>query len=262
MNENPKIKSLENGIKILNLISDTSPISVTALSEKVGLTKSAVSKILSTFKDYKYVEQNSLDKTFTMGSEMIRLGMQGFSKIDIRSLAKQYLQELSDKYNENTMLMIEQQLKAVVLEVCTAKNYDHLSMNLGRQYVLYRGAAPKVLLAYLSEDRKKNVIEMADWLPMTDNTITSEEVLHERLQEIRTNGFDISLGEFDTTTLSIAVPLVNGLGEIKAAISISGTKERMNMHDKADLISDMKYAAKLISEKLGASNTLIEHFYN
>ena len=258
MNNDPKVKSLFNAMNVLDLVNSYMPVGVTVLSEKTGLSKSTVSKILATFQDSEYVIQHDVDRTFSIGPGIIRMGVHAHEKLNLHSVSHQVMQELTRKYDENTMIMIEQQLKAVVIDVCKAQNPNRLSVRLGYQYALYRGAAPKVLLAFLPEEKKEQVIAMADWLPITPKTITEERVLRERLELIRSNRYEMSLGEFDPGTMAYAVPIFDAFGHVLASLAISGETSRMEQHDKEEIIGTLKVSAQKISRSLGASEEFLK----
>lgn len=253
------IKSLLKGLEILELVGEHMPITVTEISDRTGLSKSSVSKILSTFQSRGYVQQERTNKNFSIGPSTIRLGIQAYEKLDISVVAKDEMEKLTEKYDENTMIMIEQQLKAVVISVCKAKSPNRLSVHLGYQYMLYRGAAPKVLLAFQTEDVREEVIARADWLPITKQTITTEAELRKRLERIRRDRFETSLGEFDMGTMAYAVPIFNAYGKVVSAMAIAGEKKRMQKHDASQVINDLIKSAVSISYKLGSPQERIDY---
>jgi len=253
MNDGTRIKALENGLKILMAIPSGKGISITALSHQVDMTKSAICKILSTFRDYGFVSQDGVTKEYTLGPTLIAKGFQALNQLDIRALAKPELRRLTERYNENSMLMIEQNEQVVIIELCEADVPIKLTMRLGQCHPFYRGAAPKVLLAFQPEERIQSVVARIVFEPpLTDNTIHDKDVLLQRLAQIRRDGYCISEGEIDVLTLAVAVPILDAQSKIVASMAVSGPKSRVDRQNMRAMIEDLKDSARRVSQRLGA----------
>ncbi|MPN33105.1 HTH-type transcriptional regulator KipR [bioreactor metagenome] len=183
---------------------------------------------------------------------MIAKGFQALNQLDIRALAKPELRHLTDRYNENSMLMIEQNEQVVIIELCEANVPIKLTMRLGQCHPFYRGAAPKVLLAFQPEERIRSVVERIVFEPLTGNTIREKSVLLERLAQIRRDGHCISEGEIDSQTLAVAVPIMDAQNRIIASMAVSGPQSRVDRQNIKSMIEDLKESAKRISQRLGA----------
>lgn len=159
MNDGSHIKSLENAMEVLLALPVDRSISVTELSKAVALSKSAVCKILRTLRDYGMVSQDPVTREYTLGYLFISKGYQVLEHLDIRKQAKPELKWLTDKYEENSMLMLEKDGHAIAVELCRAAGPFRMMIELGQLCPLNRGAGPKVLLAYQSAERKKIFIK-------------------------------------------------------------------------------------------------------
>ncbi|MGI6331356.1 MAG: IclR family transcriptional regulator [Zhaonellaceae bacterium] len=250
--ENRNIKSLENAINLLLSLSKKEYISVTELSNDLGLTKGAVSKILATFRNFDFVTQDDQTKQYSLGPMLISLGYYAMNRLDIRKIAKPFLAKLSEKYNENTMIMMAQGEQVIVVELCESNLPIKLAMKLGECHPFYRGAAPKVLLAYMDEKKRDKIIDKMQFEPLTKNTITQKERLLQRLEEIKRDGYCISKGEIDLSIMAIAVPIRDFSGNVVASLAMSGPRGRMEEHNLENILQDLFKIADLISVQLGA----------
>lgn len=251
MNDGTRVKALENGLNILMAIPAEKGITITMLSQQVDMTKSSICKILTTFRDYGFVSQDPVTKEYSLGPTLIAKGFQALNQLDIRALAKPELRRLTERYNENSMLMIEQNEQVVIIELCEADVPIKLTMRLGQCHPFYRGAAPKVLLAFQSEERIRSVVERIVFEPLTGNTIREKSVLLERLAQIRRDGYCISEGEIDSQTLAVAVPIMDAQNRIIASMAVSGPKSRVDRQNINPMIEDLKESANTISQRLG-----------
>jgi len=75
------IKVLNKSLSILEtLLQHNSPMSMTEISEKLGLYPSTIHRILDTLKHWGYVEQESNNQKYQLGLKLLELGMQNFTK--------------------------------------------------------------------------------------------------------------------------------------------------------------------------------------
>ncbi len=149
--------------------------------------------------------------------------------------------------------MIEQSEQVVVIELCEANASIRSSLRLGECYPFYRGAGPKVLLAFMNETKRNAIIEKTVFEQLTENTLTTPDMLKERLEKIKTDGYCISPGEIDSHGYAIAVPVFGTDQKIIASVAISGPKWRMENEDTQAIISDLKNCARNISIQLGVT---------
>jgi DNA-binding IclR family transcriptional regulator len=244
-------KVLDNAITVLLAFPPEGSISVTELSDRVGLTKGAISKILATYRRHGFVLQSQETRRFYLGPTLIHLGYQSLNRLDIRSVAKPFLQELSRKYSENTMLMIAEGDNAMIIEQCESPLTVKVTMRLGEFYPLYRGAAPKLLLAHLPAERIDAIIEAARLEALTPFSITDKLELRTRLEQIRQDGYSVSAGEIDSSAKAIAVPVRDIYRNVVASIAIAGPKSRMETASVDDMLADLFQVSKEISGRLG-----------
>ena len=125
-----------------------------------------------------------------------------------------------------------------------------LSYGRGRPRPLFRGAAPKVLLAGLPTPQlhklfDKHLGELAEaGLP------TDWAGFRRCFSRIRKQGFYFSNGELESTLAAIAVPLQQGDGAVVGALSLVSTVQRMAVIDLAKLTPLIQRAGKEISARL------------
>jgi len=90
----------------------------------------------------------------------------------------------------------------------------------------------------------------------TDKTITNQEEFLQELSKVREVGFALDLEENESGITCIAVPIFDHLGNIIAAISISGPTIRMTDERLEQLSQRMIQVGKQISARLGYENKI------
>jgi len=81
---NYPIKVLDKSLSVLeNLLREGSPMSVTELSEGLGIYPSTVHRMLDTLKYWGYVEQDPDTQKYRLGLKVVELGMAKLHQMDI-----------------------------------------------------------------------------------------------------------------------------------------------------------------------------------
>ena len=258
MSASSHVKSLESALNVLMAIPEDGSTSVTQLSKDVGMSKSAVCKILATFCDYGFVAQDPNSKEFSLGPVLITKGQRALKNVDLRQIIRPYLNYLSKKYNENSMLMTQHGNAALISEYCEAEVPVRLAMRLSQIHELYYGAAPKVILAYKKPEEQAALIDEMVFEKHTAATITSKRALYEALEKIRAQGYCYSGGEFDSSGIGIAVPIWDGTKTVVGGMAMNVPMFRLDSAPLEQMILDMKRCAVEVAQALGADRAEVE----
>ena len=258
MSASSHVKSLESALNVLMAIPEDGSTSVTQLSKDVGMSKSAVCKILATFCDYGFVAQDPNSKEFSLGPVLITKGQRALKNVDLRQIIRPYLNYLSKKYNENSMLMTQHGNAALISEYCEAEVPVRLAMRLSQIHELYYGAAPKVILAYKKPEEQAALIDEMVFEKHTAATITSKRALYEALEKIRAQGYCYSGGEFESSGIGIAVPIWDSSKTVVGGMAMNVPMFRLDSAPLEQMILDMKRCAVEVAQALGADRAEVE----
>jgi len=231
--------------------TDRSALSVTDISERLGLNKSRVFRILYTFEQHHFVEQDPVSKQYHLGLQLMALSEAVRRGLDLVAIADPIMDELVEQSGETIHLSVLDGRQAVCVAKRESKHSVRLHAEIGKSMPLHAGGAPKVLLAYLPVEEQSQIIHEEELFPITDRTITNPEQLEEALARIRRDGYAVSIGELDPGAHSVAAPIRNKTGRVTAAISIAGPSHRFS-DDKVQLFSQLVCRAALqVSRRLG-----------
>jgi len=107
MENEVKVKSLYKAIKILECFSEKKPeLGITEISQQVGLYKSNVHNIISTFEALGYVESNPDNGKYRLGTKILELAHVISSNISFRRIVLPYMHEIANQTNETVYLGI------------------------------------------------------------------------------------------------------------------------------------------------------------
>jgi IclR family KDG regulon transcriptional repressor len=245
-------QSLAHGLGILLLYDDsTSFLTVAEISRRLGYSQSKSYRLVRTLIKYGLIQENDTKAQYSLGLNAFRIGLLARQQFNIAALARPFMEELSSLTNETILLTAVNGTKGICLErIDSAHPIRYSSFGRGGSFALHCGAASKILMAYLPEEKWDQIIRTEGLRRFTQNTITSEVKLKDHLREIRRKGYAYSDQEVDQDVIGVAAPIFDGIGELVAGLCIVGPvyriKRKINSYGK--LV--MQYAQK-VSVKIG-----------
>jgi DNA-binding IclR family transcriptional regulator len=247
------INSLTRGLIMLEAILEKGTIGITEASTYLGVNKSSAYRILSTLEAKGYVKQDPVTLKYKLDIIYIKYAESVLEDLKIRDIAKPYLVELCNKTRETAHLCTLFQNKALFIEQEKSSEIISVNTHIGLSEDVHCSAVGKVLVAFLPDDKRDNIISSMVMKPYTRRTITNPDALRFELKKVLENGFAIDDEEMSSGVRCIAAPIMNHKGEVIAAIGISGTVYRIRVDNLQEYISTVVEVASKISQSLGYS---------
>ncbi|WP_252313090.1 IclR family transcriptional regulator [Sinobaca sp. H24] len=246
------VKSVDRALQMIAVISTHKEgIGVTGLAEKIGVTKSAAFKILTTLVEHGYAEQDRTTKKYKLGYKYLELSSLLLESMDIRTLARPFLQELEEETNEVIHLVVMDQEQMVYID--KLEGYETLRMHskVGRRAPGHCTSAGKMILAHLSPEEVEHVLREQGMEPHTPYTITDKGVLLKELEAVRNRGYAVEEQENELGITCIAAPVFDNKKKITGAVSISGPSIRMSKERIQKISPLLIDVTSRISSRLG-----------
>jgi IclR family KDG regulon transcriptional repressor len=251
------VQTIERMALILEILGNyPDGLSLGELSDKVELPKGTAHRLLTSMAYFDFIRQDHASKHYHLGFKLAELGNILLSHIDLRKEARPYLISLSEEVQETVHLVILDQDKALYIDKVDLHSRLGLQMvsRLGSRIPLHCSAVGKVLLAYMPETAAETIIRNGNLDRLTGNTITDPTELKRHLKTIREKGYAIDDEENEEGVRCIAAPIRNYIGQVVAAMSVSGATTRISIDKINDsLKSRVTETAMRISHKLGFS---------
>lgn len=239
----PGLRTLERGLDVLDLFCHgANRLSLTEIAAQINLTPSTTSRILYTLQMRGYLSRDEETKKFVIGSQALRLTTSSFRTFDLRKIAAPILHKLHEKYNESLSLYIVLDGHRVCIDRIETTHALRHVVNIGDRLPLTRGAGGKVLLAWMPEKERTDILA-------ADSSISASE-----LETIRKQGYALSLGERDPGVSAVAAPVFDASGRLQCALALAGPFSRLSRSDLEKMTPDIVNAANQISAALGHLN--------
>jgi DNA-binding IclR family transcriptional regulator len=245
------IQSVRRAATILRSFTETeAELGVTTLSERLGLHKSTVSRLLSTLHQEGFVEQDRETGKYRLGLGLVSLAGYALEHIDLRRVAQPYLVALAELTQETINITVLDGNECVNIERVASPRLIRYVGSVGRRTPLHCTSTGKVLLAYMIPQQRETLLPKK-LRRYTDKTITDYQALAEALAQIQAQGYAIAREEFEEDLTAMAAPICNHLGQVIATVSISGPTYRMEQDKIETFLEPLQETARKISTQLG-----------
>jgi IclR family KDG regulon transcriptional repressor len=250
------MKSLMKAFDIMEVfLKGTEEMSVTEISQILGLNKTTVSRIMLKMAGRGYLEQTEKRGKYSLGKIFLEYSGIIKSQLRIREIAMPYLVELSRKVREVAILGIWNGRGSVITEGFHDAAYLHSPLRVlpdeGVTMPLYCTCIGKACLASMTEEKLKEYLKNTRLERKTPNTLTDSGKLIKQLITIREEGVAFDLEEFAVGVKGAAASLTNNAGKLVGSIAIMAPSARVNNRALDKMIPLIKGCAGEISQRLG-----------
>lgn len=220
----PKVKSLVKAMEVLECFTKEQPeLGVSDIAHRLGLQKSSVHNILSTFEMMGYVEQNPDTHRYYLGIRLMHFSYIINSHMGLHKAVSPYLKTIAATMNEIAYLGIPSGSDVLYIDSYSTDNRASSRNILGERAPMYCTGLGKAILAYLPESSQLLPEVLS---PYTENTITDRDALMRELERIRMQGYAVDNMEHEFGIKCIAVPIFGVDKLLRCAVSVSGPSLR------------------------------------
>jgi len=223
------IRSVERALEVLMCFSNKTPeLSMTEISEMVGINKSTIHRLLATLEGKRFVERNPDNGLYRPGIRFIQIAFLTIDHNDLKRVATPFMKSLCNQYQENVNLTILDDDNVVYVEVIESEQRIKLAATPGQHLPAFCTASGKAILAFMPEKEVSKILERG--MPKyTSNTINSPKSYFEDISMTRERGFAISEQEFEEGINAVAAPIFNDEQKPIASVSIAGPAYRCTL---------------------------------
>ena len=247
------IQSLDRGIQILLFLAEKSYAGITELAEALGVDKSTASRLVETLRARDMVRLDPETKKYRLGFRILHLGESLKDNLNVISIARPILMELSAQINESVhFCAFNNNLVYVMDQVRSSKNYA-LSATVGMVEPFHCSSVGKCILAFRRPETIRALLENYEFTKYTEHTITTKEALQENLERIRALGYALDDEEMALGVRCLAVPVYDYRNSVRYSIGVSGPKANITSATMETYIKRMVEATRKLSAAIGST---------
>ena len=235
--------------KIMDCLSLQPDQTLQEIAKNTEMTASTAIKILETLTLIGYVQKDT-NKTYRLGTKLIRYANQSVEQIDLAAIAVPYLENLHTTVDETIHLGILNNNEILYINKLEPKNQTiRMSSKVGITRPLYNSAMGKAVLAEFSEEQVQQYLDTQTLIPYTENTITNPLRLKKELKQVQQTGVAYDDEEIEQDIFCSGVSLMKD-GEIAGAFSVSMPKYRLTEENKTTINQALLATKAAIEAKL------------
>lgn len=247
------IEALRRGLEILSLFSpERASLSLSQIVELLQLNKSTTYRVLSTLESVGYLEQDKTTRHYRPGLRVLQLGFTAIHTLELRQIARPYLEKLSLELGETVSLAVLDGFRTIYVDRIRNQTIVGVVLGVGSSLPAHCTALGKVLLAGLPLDELNQLLMTHELNAYTPKTLTTKKSLIAELAKVRAQGYAIGDEELASALRATAAPVHDFSQKTVAAVNVTGTTLRIT-HDrlKKEIIPALINITNQISTALG-----------
>lgn len=244
-------RAVDRALAILCAFSRETPwLRVTDMSERVGLTKSTVHRLLQVLVRRGMVMQDTSRRSYALGYRVLALAQAVPGEASLREVCRPHMQWLRSVTAETVSLYVVAGDVRLCLDEIESPQALRMAAGIGRCFPLDRGAASKAILA-------DGAASGDVWRRATAGLPTDRrEQLNRAVESICAQGYALSIGETVPGSASVAAPIRGPDGGVIAALSVAGPASRFHEDIIPSYVAALLEAVDRITRDLAAAHAL------
>lgn len=222
------VPAVDRAFRILDLLkTEGREMTLMEIAKATGWHKSSIHKLLVTLKHHGVLERDASTKRYYLGISLAEYGRIALDKLDIRVTAKPFLKELVDYSDETAVLATLKGTKMIMIDKREPFKNIRVSPYIGMRFPATATANGKALLAWLPEDKVREIMSIEGLPKSTRRSIVDVEAYREDLAQTRRRGYAVDREEIYEGVSGVAAPVFTPGGKAVATLSIVGPEFRM-----------------------------------
>ena len=216
------IASIAKAFRVLEIFTEPkSELSLTEVSDRSGVGRSATQRILYTLTSIGYLIQDQRNRQYRLSPKILEF-TRSYATVDrLRDKAQDILERANRKCEETINLTILDDVEVVYISRFPSKHVVSVNLYVGVRLPAFSTAPGRAILANLDEKRSDEILAKSKLVKMTDATEIRVEKLKHILREVKRNGYALSNQEGFVGDISIAAPVFDESGTVVAAVNIA-----------------------------------------
>jgi len=249
----PRIQALARASSIIDVIAagGEEGVGLSEVSKATALNKTTAFNLLATLVTLRFIDQDRHSRRYRLGLRNLELGRIVQDRLHISHLARPILAELCRKTDETVNLGLPDLLDLLVVDSFQGSRILHATAYAGWRSLYHCTALGKAFMTHWDAAMRQTIYDSCGLPQQTPNTITDIDALEAQLTRFRAQRYAVDLEENAIGVNGIASPIVNGLGEVAAAISVAGPSSRLTEDVMAQIAPDVVAAADSITGAIG-----------
>lgn len=245
------MNTLAKGLAVLSAFGKQRPaMTLSDAAAVANLSRATARRVLRTLAQLGYVVQDG--RAFSLTPRVLELGFAYLSGQDWIDRALPMMKALSEQLGESCSGSILQGTEIVYVARLPARRIMSTALAVGSRLPAFHTSLGRAQLGYLDGAEIWRRLRSAPIVAYTPYTIIDLQALYDRVCADREQGFSIVDEELEQGLRSIAVPVLDRLGQAVGAINLSAHATRTTRNEMREkYLPELKAIAERISRMPG-----------
>lgn len=246
--EETAVGSLSRGLQIVEVLTSAQGcLTLSEVAAQTGLDASTTLRLLHSLSDKGYVVRDESNKRYLAGPRALS-PLPLFHPLTIfRREAEQVLKSLVDRTGQTAALVLFLGTERLVVDFLRGKDPLSLYYDTWLKTPLHGTASGKLLLAWVSDAEREQLLGPGPYAAHTPATITDPATLGRQLDDVARQGYAVARGEAFPDFVAIAAPLILPIhSRPMGCIVVSSTLKLLPEQDEAHIVESAKAAVTLL----------------
>ena len=200
-----RVRTTQTVFDIVEYVKEQDGTTITEVADAIGCAKSTAHRHLSTLHELGYVVVDP--DGYHVGLRFLDLGQHARKRLQGYELVKKKVEELANQTGERAQFLVEEHGEAVYVHRTFGEHAIRTDPGIGSRIPLHAASAGKAILAHMDPTKRNDIIEQADFDPITDATITDPKQLRDELQIVQQQGYSYNREENLDGLHAVGVPV-------------------------------------------------------
>lgn len=248
------VPAVDRALDVLEYVGSAGQsVPIRNLASSLGIPQASCFRIVKSLISRGYlIEDYNISGQYVLGFNILKLSNQIMQKMDIRSIALNFMRQIAVKTNQVVQLGVLQNKGVMYIEQTLPVSPINTLAPLKTILPVNVSASGKVLCAYMPLHLRVDFLREAEFDKYTNNTIINKDLFMKELETVREKGYAVDDEEYSIGIGCIAVPIFDFNGNCVASLGITGTvsdyKDKVK-HNMA--LESLKETSEVISKRLG-----------
>ncbi|MFQ5664449.1 MAG: IclR family transcriptional regulator [Terriglobia bacterium] len=243
--------AIDRALSILEaLAGNDAGLTNSQISRRLDIPRSSASYILRALERRGYLRREPDTGKYHLGLKVLSLNRGVLSGLDLRELARPVLRSLVERSHLTAHLAVLDHGQAVYVEKAEAAGFIKMDTWVGRRMDVHSTSVGKALVAFRPKAQVEAILRQHGLRKRTPKTLTAPSKFFRELEKVRTQRYAVDDEENNLAVRCVAAPVFDPLGEVQAAVGVSGTISQLNKVNLPRIAALVQEAARKISKQL------------
>jgi DNA-binding IclR family transcriptional regulator len=243
-------QTLARGLRLLDLIANANgSVSIRELAAATALPRTIVQRLLYTLESEGLLERDPQQGGYRLSLKLWTFGCAAIRRLDVREVARPFLQDLARKSNEMVKLGVLDGTDVVYIDSIESPQAVRAYVPVGGRAPAHASATGKAVLAFVPRETlpETGVANQR----YTEKTVVGSEAFAREMEQIRRRGYAVNRGEWAEDVGAVAAPVFDAHGIAIGSVGLILPAHRLTAAKALQMGAWVTAAGNDISARLG-----------